>query len=225
MGREASIASWSSSGDPTRRSIDAKGDLNDPAGCPESVTQRMSVWSVVVRNISGLTERRYRSERKSAAPSSMNPLHFVTVLVTVTECHGDPRRCKWCRERFTPSRRGRAQLYCCRSHRQRAYEQRKLRAATSPTLMLSALRSDMRDLLRGNQTEHDRLKLALREILIELVPSLEPYLPRPRRPKLTLVKNQPKPPENSRTPEGASPTRKTLVTSHATRPQQTGSRR
>ena len=115
------------------------------------------------------------------------------------------RRCKWCRVRFTPSRRGRSQLYCCRSHRQRAYEQRKFAAATSPTLMLRALRSDVSDLFRGEQTERARLKRALREILIELVPGMEQYLPKPPGPKLTLVKKGPEPPENSPAPEGASP--------------------
>ena len=48
-------------------------------------------------------------------------------------------RCGFCGRAFTPTRRGRPQLYCSASHRQRGYEVRRARAqveAEKPSLLL-----------------------------------------------------------------------------------------
>ncbi len=54
--------------------------------------------------------------------------------------------------------------------------------------MLRALKNDMREWMSQNQKEDARLKKMVREVLIELLPSLERHMPKPARPKLTLVK-------------------------------------
>jgi hypothetical protein len=47
----------------------------------------------------------------------------------VTKPKRRQRKCQWCREWFTPARRGRPARYCSPSCRQRAYERRRLEKA------------------------------------------------------------------------------------------------
>jgi hypothetical protein len=61
---------------------------------------------------------------------------FLSLMLTVTK---RLPRCGFCGRAFTPTRRGRPQLYCSASHRQRGYELRRARAqveAEKPSLLL-----------------------------------------------------------------------------------------
>jgi hypothetical protein len=54
--------------------------------------------------------------------------------VTETVTKKPKLKCAWCKKRFSAPARGRTPKYCCRSHRQRAYERR--RAAESLPMRL-----------------------------------------------------------------------------------------
>ncbi|KAI93428.1 hypothetical protein T281_16750 [Rhodomicrobium udaipurense JA643] len=52
-------------------------------------------------------------------------------------------RCDWCGEKIASSGRGRTPRFCSASHRQRAYEYRKLKLAQAVRSPLAALKNDL----------------------------------------------------------------------------------
>lgn len=71
--------------------------------------------------------------------------------------------CWYCGERFAVNPRGRVRRYCCRSHRQRDYEQRRLRKLRSAGIPLTLIRNDLKSAL-DKQAE---LKALVRAVVLE----------------------------------------------------------
>lgn len=72
-------------------------------------------------------------------------------------------RCGFCKLRFKPPVRGRPSIYCSRSHRQRAYEQRWLKRAEQRGMPIKLLRTDIATLL-AQRDFRDKVMAVLREV-------------------------------------------------------------
>jgi hypothetical protein len=72
-------------------------------------------------------------------------------------------KCAYCKVRFKPPARGRTPTYCSRSHRQRAYEQRRLRRAEGRRMPIKLLRTDIATLL-AQRDFRDKVIAVLREV-------------------------------------------------------------
>jgi len=92
-------------------------------------------------------------------------------------------RCAFCKARFKPRARGRPPRYCCPSHRQRAYERRRLRRAEERGTPLRLMVADFVDV-----QARERLREEIRAVLREM--GLLPTEPQPPKPRLKLVKPQ-----------------------------------
>jgi hypothetical protein len=90
-------------------------------------------------------------------------------------------KCAYCKTRFTIPERGRPPSYCCRGHRQRAYEQRRLKRAEGRGMPIKLLRTDIAALL-AQRDFRDKVIAVLREV------GLLPSKPGPSKGGLRLVK-------------------------------------
>jgi hypothetical protein len=78
-------------------------------------------------------------------------------------------KCAFCGKRFPPPARGRMPKFCCRSHRQRAYELRRA-SERVPTLLL------------GRDLEEYRTKAGIERAVIETLRKFGMLPPAPKRP-------------------------------------------
>jgi hypothetical protein len=96
----------------------------------------------------------------------------VTSLTkTVTKKHRP--RCAFCGRAFTPTRRGRPQLYCSTSHRQRAYELRRAQAQ---------LEASIPSLLLGRDIDAMRTKAGIERAVVDVLRKYGILPPAPKRP-------------------------------------------
>jgi len=93
------------------------------------------------------------------------------------------RKCGHCGVRFKVNGRGRPRLYCCRSHRTRAYEKRRLRRLRERALPFKLLVSDMKEMFQ-KEAEVERVVL---RVLRKILPSV---VPPPSKPALRLVTDE-----------------------------------
>jgi hypothetical protein len=93
-------------------------------------------------------------------------------------------RCDFCGRAFTPRRRqGRPQLYCCSSHRQRAYELRRARAQ---------MQGETPMLLLGRDIDTMQTKESIKRAVVEVLRELGFLEGAPKRPPpLRLVEKKP----------------------------------
>ena len=112
------------------------------------------------------------------ATGCITGLIFVTIVVTVTTKRS---KCAYCKVRFKPPARGRTPTYCSRSHRQRAYEQRRLKRAEQRGMPIKLLRTDVATLL-AQRDFRDKVIGVLREV------GVLPPKPGPDKGDLRLVK-------------------------------------
>jgi hypothetical protein len=97
----------------------------------------------------------------------------------VTKSKSKQRRCAWCRKLFKPPQRGRPPRYCCRSHRQRAYERRCF-VSQGPRILL------------GQDLEDWRTQSGINRAVVDALRKLGFVPPAPKRPPpLRLVKDDP----------------------------------
>jgi hypothetical protein len=90
-------------------------------------------------------------------------------------------RCAFCKKAFKPPLRGRPPRYCCASHRQRAYEVRRLRAAAeymTPSLLL------------GRDIDAMQTKAGIERAVVDVLRRFGLLPPKPKSaPKLHVVKD------------------------------------
>jgi hypothetical protein len=107
-------------------------------------------------------------------------LVFVTLFVN-DEKVMKRARCAFCKKAFKPPARGRPTRYCSASHRQRAYELRRIRAAAetmTPSLLL------------GRDIDAMRTKAGIERAVVDVLRRLGFLPPEPKgAPKLHVAKD------------------------------------
>jgi len=89
------------------------------------------------------------------------------------------RSCRYCGKRFPVSGRGRPSLYCSRSHRERAYEKRRLDEIRQPPLKARRVLMDRLDRLEAQRRRFAHV--------YEVLPQFQHLRPRPYRRAISSV--------------------------------------
>ena len=86
---------------------------------------------------------------------------------------------------FETNQRGRPRLYCCKSHRQRVYEKRRLAKLRSDRIPLKLLAADM----KARQRERASLERVVHQVLSKALPRTFPPTQSPR-PSLRVIEGR-----------------------------------
>jgi hypothetical protein len=97
------------------------------------------------------------------------------------------KKCRYCKQVFETNQRGRPQLYCCPSHRQRYFEKRRLAELRSDRKPLKLLAMD----IKARQQKQASLERVVRQVVLKVLSEVLPKtfpLPQSPGPSLHLIK-------------------------------------